>query len=199
MAIITRMAEEGNKNMRKVYICSPYRDDPKKNIENAIRYCRMAEIYGKLPIAPHVYFTRVFPDETPRARQIGTLWGRDLMQYCREIWIFCNELTEGMIEEIAYAKKLKLRMKFYNTKMEEITNDNYLIHTEIGPAYRRVIAESYGDCFCPEGKCADCSACRRSKAGSGDSASGGDKTAGKGTAREKDYRGTCISWLFRFP
>ena len=106
--------------MNKVFICSPYRGDTKKNLEKAIKYCEMADEYCKLPIAPHVYFTRVFPEENWHSRFIGMLWGKDLMQYCSEIWIFCNELTEGMIEEISEAKKLGLNMKFYNEKQEEI-------------------------------------------------------------------------------
>jgi len=149
--------------LNKVFICSPYRGNTKKNLEKAIKYCEMADEYCKLPIAPHVYFTRVFPEEDWRSRFIGMLWGKDLMQYCSEIWIFCNELTEGMIEEISEAKKLGLNMKFYNEKQEEINFENYLIHREIGPAYRRVIAEYFGDSFHSEGGCAECCSCRKEK------------------------------------
>ena len=156
--------------MDKVFICSPYKGNPKKNLENAIGYCRMADIYSKLPIAPHVYFTRVFPEEGWRGRVTGMCWGKDLMKQCKEIWIFCNELTEGMIEEIEEAKKLGLNMKFYNTDREEITHANYLIHTELGPAYRRIIAESYGDRFYVEGGYGKCSTCKG--AGTGKSAEG---------------------------
>ena len=146
--------------MDKIFICSPYQDDQKKNLNLAIEYCQMACVYNKLPIAPHVYFTRVFDEETSYSRYQGMRWGKDLMQYCSEIWIFCDELTEGMIEEIAEAKKLGLKMKFYNKNRKELNHDNYLIHTEIGPAYRRIIAESFGDRFYPEG-CGDCSTCTR--------------------------------------
>ncbi len=154
--------------MDKVFICSPYKGNPKKNLENAIGYCRMADIYSKLPIAPHVYFTRVFPEEGWRGRVTGMCWGKDLMKQCKEIWIFCDELTEGMIDEIEEAKKLGLTMKFYNTDREEITHANYLIHTELGPAYRRVIAESYGDRFYVEGGYGNCSTCKRGGNADGD-------------------------------
>ncbi len=108
----------------------------------------MADVYSKLPIAPHVYFTRVFPDENAwHDRYIGMYWGKQLMADCKEIWIFCNELTEGMIEEIAEAKRLGIEMKFFNVEREEINDDNYLIHTEIGPAYRRLISQYYGESF----------------------------------------------------
>ena len=157
--------------MDKVFICSPYRGDKKHNVENAIDYCRMADVYSKLPIAPHVYFTRVFPEETWVARYTGMQWGKELMQDCKEIWIFC-------IEEISEAKKLGLNMKFYNTKKEDITHENYLIHTELGPAYRRLIAESFGDFFYFEGH-VDCNRCRKN-----DDAGTAESVEGKGKKSE---------------
>lgn len=147
--------------MEKVFICSPYRGNPKKNLHNAIGYCRMADLYNKLPIAPHVYFTRIFPEEGWHGRITGMYWGKDLMKQCKEIWIFCNELTEGMIEEIKEAKKLGLTMKFYNTDREEITYENYFMHIELGPAYRRVITESFGNCFNVKSRYGNCSTCNR--------------------------------------
>ena len=172
--------------MNKVFICSPYRGDKEKNLENAITYCKIAYIYSKLRITPHVYFTRVLPDdESWRDRYTGMAWGKDLMQYCKEIWIFCNELTEGMIEEIEEAKRLRLKMKFYNTNREEITDANYLIHTEIGPAYRRLIAESYGDFFYLAGGYADCSTCKGSATGKDTGELAGDARKGSGSRKEE--------------
>ena len=106
-----------------------------------------------IPFAPHLYFPQFLDEEFERWK--GLYWGKQIMKECKEIWIFCDELTEGMIEEIEEAKKLGLEMKFFNRKKEEINNANYLIHREIGPAYRRVIAEYYGDRFYFEG-CGDC-------------------------------------------
>ena len=187
IAIITRMAEKGNRFMNKVFICSPYRGDKEKNLENAITYCKVAYIYDNIPIAPHVFFTRIFPDDDSwRDRYTGMKWGKELMRHCKEIWIFCNELTEGMIEEIEEAKKLGLKMKFYNTKREEITDANYLIHTEIGPAYRRLIAESYGDFFYLAGGYADCSTCKGTGTGEGTEDRAG--ISGKEDSRREETR-----------
>jgi hypothetical protein len=141
--------------MELIYICSPYRGDKKKNVENAKKYCKWIGL-GEIPIAPHLYFTQFLDEDLDRWK--GLYWGKCIMKYCSEIRVFCNELTEGMIDEIEEAKKLKLKMTFYNTNREEINNANYLIHTEIGPAYRRVIAEHYGDRFYFEG-CGDCRKC----------------------------------------
>ena len=52
--------------------------------------------------------------------------GDEYYEYDENEKIFCDELTEGMIEEIEEAKKLGLTMKFYNTDREEITNCSML-------------------------------------------------------------------------
>ena len=118
-----------------------------KNTERVKKYCRMADIYGCLPIAPHLYFTTFLNDDSTVDRYDGMYMGLELLKYCKEVWIYCNELSEGMIKEIKRAKELNIPLKFYNTEMEEINHDNYLIHTEIGPAYRKLIADTFGDTF----------------------------------------------------
>ena len=139
--------------MELVFISSPYRGDIVKNTENAKKYCEWVGYDNKVPFAPHLYFTTFLEEKYDRWK--GMYWGKCLMKLCSEIQIYCNELTQGMIEEITETKKLGLPMKFHNTDMEVITHENYLIHTELGPAYRRVIAEYYGDRFYFEscGKC----------------------------------------------
>lgn len=166
--------------MNLVFISSPYRGDVKKNIENAKHYCTRADIKCIVPIAPHLYFTTFLDDNSFLGRADGMAMGKTLMKYCKEMWIFCNELTEGMIEEIAEAKKLGLPMKFYTPEMEELNRDNYIIHPELGPGYRRLIAEAFGDRFTYEPGCSgDCSKCPCHKADStgGESAAGSTEVA----------------------
>ena len=114
--------------MKMVYICSPYKADRVKNTERAKQYCRMADVYGCLPIAPHLYFTTFLNDDSIMDRSDGMYMGLQLLTYCEEVWIFCNELSEGMIKEIKRAQELNISLKFYNTEREEISHDNYLIH-----------------------------------------------------------------------
>lgn len=154
--------------MKLIYICSPYRGDVKRNTENVKRYCRWAQ-YDGIPIAPHLYFTQFLDEDFDRWR--GMSWGKYLMQSCSTIWILCDELTEGMVEEIEEAKKLNLKMRFFNEDRKEITHANYLIHPEIGPGFRRVIAEYYGDSYALEG-CADCGKCGKHIEKSGDDSAG---------------------------
>ena len=107
----------------------------------------MADIYGKIPIVPHLYFTTFLDDDYSPDRITSFYMGAQLMKYCSEMWIFCNELSDGMVKEIKEAQELGLPLKFFNRERTELNEDNYLLHSEIGPAYRRLIARNYGDSF----------------------------------------------------
>lgn len=128
-----------------IYISYPRTGDRKKDIETSKKYCCMTGV-TELPIAPYLYFSQFLEEGYESFR--GSFWSSKLMRCCQIIWIFGDELTESMIREIEEAKTLKLKMKFHNAEGKEITKSNYLIHSEIGPAYRRVMAEYFGDAFC---------------------------------------------------
>ena len=90
--------------MKKVYICSPYRGDIERNTRAARRYCLLAIKDGYLPIAPHLIFTEFLDDSIPEQREQGILMGLELLDHCNEIWVFGSEITEGMKQEILFAK-----------------------------------------------------------------------------------------------
>ena len=62
--------------MDKIFICSPYRGDVKKNIENVKRYCSYFSYEG-IPIAPHLYFTQFLDERYDRYK--GMRWGKALL------------------------------------------------------------------------------------------------------------------------
>lgn len=138
--------------MKKIYICSPYRGDVKKNIENVKRYCQDAGWDG-IPIAPHLYFTQFLNDDRSSDRSRGIRWGLALLAGCDEVRVFADEVSEGMIEEIAYARKLNIPIKFYNSEMEEIKYESLIINKRIGIGYRQIIEDTYnpgsGSRICP--------------------------------------------------
>ena len=103
--------------MDKIFICSPYREDVKKNIENVKCYCSYF-FYEGIPIVPHLYFTQ-FLDEKYDRYKGGMHCGKALLAECKEMYVFADEVTEGMIEEIQEARKLHIPIKFYNFDMEE--------------------------------------------------------------------------------
>jgi len=103
----------------KVYICSPYRDNPEENRQKALQYCRKAFDEGYLPIAPHVYFPQFLDENTEREQ--GLEMALQLLLECQELWVFGPEITEGMKREIEFAKKFKIPIKcFYFRKVEEV-------------------------------------------------------------------------------
>ena len=103
--------------MDKIFICSPYRGDIKKNLENVKRCCRYLSNEG-IPIAPHLYFTQFLDEQYEREK--GMRWGKALLAGCKKMYVFADDVSEGMIEKIQEARRLKIPIKFYNFDMEEI-------------------------------------------------------------------------------
>ena len=138
--------------MDKIYICSPYRGNTEKNIENVKRYCQYCAWDG-IPIAPHLYFTQFLNDSSMTDRHRGMRWGFELLAECKEVRVYADEVTEGMIEEIKEARKLNIPIKFYNSEMEEIKYDSLIINKRIGIGYRQIIEDTYnpgsGNRICP--------------------------------------------------
>lgn len=131
--------------MRKlIFICSPLRGDIKTNLENAKKYSYLASYHG-IPITPHLYFTTFLDDNSTADRYLGTSMGLQLLELCQEVWVYADEVTEGMIEEINKARELDIPIKFYNADREEIKYDSIIINKRIGPGLRKIIADINGD------------------------------------------------------
>jgi hypothetical protein len=107
---------EAIKNMEQkqyrplVYICSPYSGDVDGNTEKARRYCRFAVDQGAIPIAPHLLFPQ-FMDETTE-RDLAMFMDIVILSKCKELWVF-GEPTAGMQNEIDYAEKKKMVIKYF--------------------------------------------------------------------------------------
>ena len=86
--------------MDKIYVCSPYRGDTKKNTENAKRYSWIEALHGAIPITPHLYFTTFLDDDNICDRSQGLRMGKALLLECKEVHVYADEVSEGMIEEI---------------------------------------------------------------------------------------------------
>ena len=103
--------EENKKsNIEKVYICSPLRGDMENNIKRAEEYCRMVSLkLNKIPICPHIYFTRFLNDDNELERKVGIDCGLKLLLECDTMYVFDkNGISEGMKEEIKTAKDLDI-------------------------------------------------------------------------------------------
>lgn len=90
--------------MKMVYIASPFRGDYDTNLTNAMTYCRIASELGVLPVASHIMYGGWCRDDIPEQREMGIKLGLDLLQQSEELWVMGTHCSDGMKQEIAYAK-----------------------------------------------------------------------------------------------
>ena len=104
-----------------IYICSPYKGNPPytkdkraANLKTTAEYCAVVTRNGDVPIAPHLYFSSFLDDENQEDREIGMTMGMAIMTTCREMWVFGNEISEGMKKEISLAHKIGVPIKYFS-------------------------------------------------------------------------------------
>lgn len=103
-----------------IYICSPFRGETEKNMKLAQRYCRFVVSKGFTPIAVHLLFPQFMNDEKPIERQIAFKMCFEVLSRCDELWSFGENLSDGMIDEIAKAKELHKLVRYFTAKCEEV-------------------------------------------------------------------------------
>ena len=111
--------------MRRVYICSPLGGNITANIENAKRYSQYVFKCGMAPVIPHFY-ALVLNDDNPEERKLGMQAEISLLWVCDEVWVFGDELTEGMKTEIRFAEKLNIEVRYISEndlRKSEVKND----------------------------------------------------------------------------
>lgn len=172
-----------------IFVSSPLRGDIKGNLEKAKKYAKLVSFEG-IPIVPHLYFTTFLDDSNKADRWTGRRRGLQLLEQCQEMWVFADEVTEGMIEEIKTATELKIPIKFYNADREEINYDALIINRRIGPGYRKIIADAHGDCSCAWA-CAYAGECGAEYAAEHESVDNGNKTAAAITGRSESASENC--------
>lgn len=109
--------------MKLVFICSPYRGDVDFNVLRARRFCRFAYLCNNLPFAPHLHNTQFLDDLTEAEREEGIKLGLEMLKKSDELWVFGGLITEGMEQEIQFAKKHQISIKYFNDLCEEV--DSY--------------------------------------------------------------------------
>ena len=99
------------------------------NVITALTACAFAVANGKLPMAPHAYFTRFMDDDDPEERAKGIRLGNDWLMDCEELWVMGETISPGMKDEIALATQLRLPIKYftpYNVTNTAAAIDYYL-------------------------------------------------------------------------
>ena len=104
--------------MPLIYICSPFSGDTKKNTEATRRYCRFAVDQGCIPFAPHLLFPQFLDDHDPAEREYGMFFGKVLMDKCSAVWVFGDDISAGMEEEIERAKRKGYTVRYFPADTE---------------------------------------------------------------------------------
>lgn len=102
--------------MPMVYICSAYSGDVEGNVIKARKYSRYAVDEGVIPIAPHLLLPQFMEEETER--NLAMFMDIAILSKCRELWVF-GEPTAGMENEIAYAERKQMTIKYFNEECKE--------------------------------------------------------------------------------
>jgi len=103
-----------------VYICSPYAGDVETNVKAAQRYSRFAVDSGYLPIAPHLLFPQFMDDGLGEDRQTAMFMNLVLLSKCVQLWVFGSVRSEGMQQEIKWAKRRHMTIRHFTEELEEI-------------------------------------------------------------------------------
>ena len=104
-----------------VYICSPYSHGCiNDNVENARRYSRFAVEAHCVPITPHLLFPQFMDDSLGEERQTAMSMNQVLLKKCSQLWVFGSVRSEGMQQEIQWAKQRQITIRYFTEELEEI-------------------------------------------------------------------------------
>ena len=103
-----------------VYICSPFSGKVKRNKRKARKYCRFALEQHTIPFAPHLLFPQFMDDNNPEERQTAMFMNMVMLGKCEQLWVFGENYSKGMKEEIQKAKERRKKIRYFTEKMEEI-------------------------------------------------------------------------------
>lgn len=106
--------------VRKVFVCSPYAGCVKENVHNARMYSRFVFLCGCMPITPHLMYPRFLEDKDIKERDAGIQMGLILLDFCNEIWVFGQRISNGMRREIAFAESRGILVRYFSDTCQEV-------------------------------------------------------------------------------
>ncbi len=111
--------------MKIIYIASPYAGDVKNNIEFAKQACKYVITTGNAFFCPHLLYPQILNDNNAEERKLGLDMGKQLLLKCDELWAFGNRISQGMFEEIEFARQNNIPVKRIQS-MDMVQEDNKL-------------------------------------------------------------------------
>ncbi|XEQ93698.1 hypothetical protein SCACP_25950 [Sporomusa carbonis] len=103
-----------------IYVASPFAGDTERNAERARGYCRFVISKGGIPFAPHLLYPQFMDDSHRESRELGLFFALKLLAKCDELWVFGEQISEGMSREIAKARKRDLPIRYFSSRCEEV-------------------------------------------------------------------------------
>jgi hypothetical protein len=122
---MTAITKSEKSYMPLVYIASPFAGDTERNTERARGYCRFAVGKGFIPLAPHLHYPQFMDDGDKEQRSTGLRFALILLGKCDELWVFGENISDGMTKEITKAKRRGMPIKYFNNKCEEVAGNGY--------------------------------------------------------------------------
>lgn len=104
----------------RVFVCSPYAGCINQNVHNARMYSRFVFLCGCMPITPHLMYPRFLEDKDTRERDAGIQMGLILLDFCNEIWVFGQRISNGMRREIAFAEAHGILVRYFSDTCQEV-------------------------------------------------------------------------------
>lgn len=102
-----------------VYICAPFSGDIEANKKKAAEFAEYAYRNGCIPLTAHLLFP--FMDDTnPAERDTAIHMDIVLMGKCQEVWVLKERITHGMRIEIDKANKRRQKVRYFNSRFEEV-------------------------------------------------------------------------------
>ena len=106
-----------NNNLPLIYVCSKYSGDTASNTESAKRYSRFVVEQSAIPFAPHLLLPLYMCEESER--ELAMLMDMVFLEKCDELWVFGEDVSEGMRREIAKAEEIHKRIRFFDNACNE--------------------------------------------------------------------------------
>ena len=94
---------------KKIYVCAPLEAVPQE-LKNSKSYYAYVLKKDCVPVGPHAYAV-MFGIRNEAEKKEMHRAGMSLLWFCDEVWVFGEELTEEMQEELQFCRNMKLKTR----------------------------------------------------------------------------------------
>lgn len=110
-----------------VFIAHPIRGDVTGNVLKVLEICKEVHRGGVIPVVPYLVSLQYLNDNVVEDRKLGIEANLECFQrhFIDELWLFGNQITEGMRSEVLLA--LMLEIPIVAKTLETLTELNKII------------------------------------------------------------------------